>query len=241
MDLYSLKIEWVRAHPRSGIVSYDHLSWLEDKMSVQALNDRFFAKVLRHQQDVAEGDAPDRDRTCFLARNVAFASNATTDKDCAIFFSGKHKTGAEFFILNNPHYQAIHTLPVGLFLETLNLFGHKDISREEAYDIWNIAGRRYAENASGNVMLVVNGKIDITSDLSTLAQELPDYGTFRSIELPRLLANDRVPTINGRDKWQFRSLVTDDFKIFEYAERQRDAKLAKITRQSKIAQKTLKA
>ncbi len=240
MGSQTLAIEWVRAHPQKSSVSSELLSQLEGHIGLLAFADRFFHEVSALQEQMLQGDVA-AERLYLLARHVAFISDATSRRDAAVFFSGAHKTSAEYFILNNPHYQAIHCLPVGLFLEKLNLFGHTGIAREDTYDVWNIAARRYADAASGNVTLVLNGQIDSEKgDLSVLDTELSPFATFRSIELPHLLANDRVQTINHRDKWQFRFLATDNFDVFAPVERARDRERATLTRDTKIKQKTLK-
>ncbi|MBK66528.1 MAG: hypothetical protein CMP22_00150 [Rickettsiales bacterium] len=153
---------------------------------------------------------------CFkIAQSVAEFSDVNTQENKALVFSGFHRMGAEDMTIKNPtRMEMIHTCPAGFFLEELNLFS-KHVPLETIYAPWFAAGKRYAAAASGNVNLVINGKTTAHNGIfEYLDRDLPPENTFRSVELPELLGNDKVTMISGLPKWSFEKLVTDNFESY---------------------------
>jgi len=135
------------------------------------------------------------------ALNVAENYDLKTEKDCLVLFSisklptKENKEHAFNHVEENPQKKMIDYTPCGKRLEELNLFDEKSgVSYEDAYKMWYIASKRLIENASGNVTAFIKNAH-------------PD-STFRKIELPAILANKNIPTINNVDKWKYENLVT---------------------------------
>ena len=130
-----------------------------------------------------------------VAMEVALAAKVDTKKDRSVFFSGTTQTAAETFVAENPDFDVIHSRPAGAMLEVLNLFSQESgLTREEAYQPWNILATRYALEASGDIKAMIDNP-------------KPEK-TFRRVELGLLMDNASVTHINGRDKSAFAQDVT---------------------------------
>lgn len=119
--------------------------------------------------------------TAFIAHDyVAWGSSAT-------LYSGRN--GENFRETGNDCLdQGSHTIEdtlVGKILSEANLWDSRSsgISPEEAATVWADASHRFAKNASGKVLTNVTGAIQDR--------------TFRNIELPELLKNEKIDSING--------------------------------------------
>ena len=135
------------------------------------------------------------------AKHIAETFDVTTDKDCLVLFSisflptKENKIKAFNHIKTHPDKKMIDHTPCGQKLEELNLFSRPDeITCEQAHDVWYIASRRLIAAASGNITAFVD-------------DAHPD-STFRKIELPAILDNPRITTINNLDKQKFANLAT---------------------------------
>ena len=82
----------------------------------------------------------------------------------------------------------IDQTPCGKKLIALGMLDHV-LPKEQIVEIWKLASKRLIAAASGNVTAFVD-KADKRS-------------VFRQQELPGLLKNDNVKTINGIDKFTF--------------------------------------
>ena len=67
--------------------------------------------------------------------------------------------------------------------------GRCDLKEDEIAYLWKVASKRLLENASGNITAFV--------------KDADERSVFRSMELPTILANDKIKTINGVDKFEF--------------------------------------
>lgn len=63
------------------------------------------------------------------------------------------------------------------------------LSQDEIADIWSAASKRFIDAASGDVVAFVNGA--------------DPRSVFRRQELPSILSNGKITTINGEDKKAF--------------------------------------
>ncbi len=135
------------------------------------------------------------------AKYIAETFDVSTEKDSVVLYSvsflptQENKDNAFQHIEDNPHKKMIDHTPCGQKLNELDLFARgEEMSRDEAYAIWYIASKRLIQAASGNVTAFVN--------------KAHEDSTFRRIELPSILANDKITTINQQNKWDFEKLVT---------------------------------
>ena len=156
------------------------------------------------------------------AKYVAENFDVKTDKDCLVLFSisflptKENKDNAFNHIAENPHKKMIDHTPCGQKLEELNLFAKADeITNEEACDVWYIASRRLIQAASGNVTAFIDGA--------------HKDSTFRKVELPAILANEKILTINFQNKWNFESLVSDHKDWYQKNVTSQDSKNKKVS------------
>uniref|UniRef100_UPI00232A983F fibronectin type III domain-containing protein n=1 Tax=Aquimarina algiphila TaxID=2047982 RepID=UPI00232A983F len=112
----------------------------------------------------------------------------TTKTDGAVFWSGPRMGDAQKWAKNNSRTTLEQTVG-GKYLDDLELFDN--ISGQDAAEIWDIASKTFAENASGTVNV-----------FSTGAKEIGDYGqrTWWRVEKPALLKNANVIKIIRRNK-----------------------------------------
>lgn len=69
------------------------------------------------------------------------------------------------------------------------------LSAEQIAMVWKVASQRFIEAASGNV--------------SAFVQNADPRSVFRSMELPTILQNKRIQTINNLDKYEFAKIFSN--------------------------------
>ena len=94
------------------------------------------------------------------------------------------------YVANNAQAQMIEHTACGAMLVELGMASSQTIlTEDEVADIWREASRRMINEASGNVTVFVDNA--------------DEKSVFLSTELPKILENDKIPTINGIDKFEF--------------------------------------
>lgn len=94
------------------------------------------------------------------------------------------------YVKEHPERTVIEHTDCGAKLVELGLLSAEcGLSPDEISDIWSVASKRFIEIAEGNVIAFVDG-VDSRS-------------VFITSELPALLNNDKVKTVNGEDKLSF--------------------------------------
>jgi RHS repeat-associated protein len=115
----------------------------------------------------------------------------STTLNCAVFWGTPNMVVAQdWATLNNR--MTLEQTKGGMFLDKLNLFGGSSgITAAQAKEIWDIASKRFAELASGEVNV-----------FSTGAKRFSPFGerTWWKIEKPALMKNDKVTAILRRKK-----------------------------------------
>ena len=123
------------------------------------------------------------------------ACDLTTEPDRAVVyandkFDGHHR--------NMERAQAagttIEQTPGGEFLDKQELF--KNLESTDADIVWHEASHKFASSVSGDVTTRVIGAAEDSA--------------FRQVELPTLLANDKVTAINGVPREELKSLFEKD-------------------------------
>lgn len=118
-------------------------------------------------------------------------------KDRAVFYSNaRNRKAAQDFCRKNfqAGFMTVTDLPLYKKLAEIPLFGSDSpFPREEAVDISALLSTRFAEAAKGNIVLFYD--------------KVSDRSTFFTVELPVLLDNGNVTTINGVPKEAWRHLV----------------------------------
>ena len=128
------------------------------------------------------------------AMQAAAADDVSTPPDSLVLYSisylptTENKDKAFAYLQKNPEAIMIDQTPCGKKLIALGML-EDVLPKEQIVDVWKLASKRLIAAASGNVTAFVD-KADKRS-------------VFRQQELPGLLENDKVKTINGMDKYIF--------------------------------------
>lgn len=132
-----------------------------------------------------------------FAMDVARNGDVRTPVDSLVLYSisflptAENKERAFAFLKNNSGSMMIDQTPAGRKLIEIGLLESDlcGLPQEEIAEIWKVASKRLIEQASGNITAFVE-KADPRS-------------VFRVQELPELLKNPHVKTVNGIDKFEF--------------------------------------
>lgn len=134
------------------------------------------------------------------AMQAAAADDVSTPPDSLVLYSisylptTENKDKAFAYLQKNPEAMMIDQTPCGKKLIALGML-EDVLPKEQIVDVWKLASKRLIAAASGNVTAFVD-KADKRS-------------VFRQQELPGLLENDKVKTINGMDKFSFAQRFKD--------------------------------
>ena len=130
------------------------------------------------------------------ALSVAKTFDISTKPDTLVLYSvsyqptKKNKQDALAFVHSHQGYVMIDNTPCGVKMIDMGLDSeHSQLNPEEVAYLWRTASKRLIENASGNVTAFVDNA--------------DERSVFRSMELPTILANDKIITINGIAKQDF--------------------------------------
>lgn len=132
------------------------------------------------------------------ARQIAATANVDSFQRCIVLYSvsflptkeNKHRALA--YLREHPEAMIIDDTECGKKLAELGINEanfHTDADRQTVAEIWKIASKRFIKKATGNVVAFVD--------------HADHRSVFRSLELPSILQNPGVATINGIDKFQF--------------------------------------
>ncbi len=144
---------------------------------------------------------------------IAEESHVTTVHGGAVVYSisymptSENKEKALAFVRSHTGAQMLDDTPCGKELIALGLEGRVDEVGEEITKIWCKASSRYIRAASGNINAFVDGA--------------DERSTFCTTELPEILQNPKITSINGQDKFTF----ARDFKPQHYFENKSKKKI----------------
>ena len=130
------------------------------------------------------------------ALEVAKTYDVTTKPDSLVLYSvsylptKENKFQAFEYVRDHPGTVMLDHTPCGIKMMDMGLEnGRCDLKEDEIAYLWKVASKRLLENASGNITAFV--------------KDADERSVFRSMELPTILANDKIKTINGIDKFEF--------------------------------------
>ena len=124
--------------------------------------------------------------------NIAQSYDVSSPKDSVVLFSiscqptTENRDKAIEFVKNNPQKMLIEHTECGAKLVELGFEGTNTLNCEDIKTIWAIASRRFINAAKG--------------DITAFVDNAHPQSIFMSIELPNILNNDNIITINGIDK-----------------------------------------
>lgn len=135
------------------------------------------------------------------AVNIAKTGNVDSLPDSVVLYSisflptTENKQKAFRYMEKNPSSMTIEKTQCGRDLLKLgfDFDALQDEDKGVAAEIWKIASARFIRAASGNITAFVENA-DIRS-------------VFRSTELPQILQNPAIRTINGTEKFEFITLM----------------------------------
>ena len=153
-------------------------------------------------------------KLCRIAVETAGTEDVKSAPDTVVLYSvsyqptTQNKDAALAFMRANPQMVMIDDTVCGRRLIELGFDWSvidNDHDRIKAAEIWRLASRRFIDCASGNVTAFVDNA--------------DPRSVFRSEELPAILRNPKILTINGVDKFAFAS------RFEEFAEKEVSATL----------------
>lgn len=139
------------------------------------------------------------------AMKIASSMSVETKENSVVLFSvsylptRENKENAYEYMKHNKGKVMIDDTPCGKALMAMNLDSF--LTLEEVCEIWKVSSKRFIEQARGGVMAFV--------------KDADPRSVFYSMELPELLKNEKVTTINGVDKFEFYDGFLKERKIFE--------------------------
>lgn len=127
---------------------------------------------------------------------VAKTYDVSTKPDSLVLYSisflptKENKIQAFEYVKSHPGTVMLDHTPCGIKMMDMGLEnGRCDLQEEEIAYLWKVASKRLLESASGNITAFV--------------KNADERSVFRSMELPTILANENIKTINGQDKFEF--------------------------------------
>lgn len=131
------------------------------------------------------------------AMKVAETFDVTTPPDSVVLYSisylptTENRDKAFAYVKENTGKKMIEHTACGAELVRLGLASSSscNLSAEQVAKVWKVASKRFIEAARGDVRAFVDGA--------------DPRSVFRSMELPTILQNEHIRTINGIDKHDF--------------------------------------
>ena len=129
------------------------------------------------------------------AKKVSETFDVSTLKDKAVVYSisylktAKNRDEAYALVKNGQDFKTLDDTPCGKKLCEIGAQATMDIAPEELKKIWKTASERFIAAASG--------------DLKAFVEGADPRSTFCSIEVPQILKNANIQTINGINKFKF--------------------------------------
>lgn len=129
------------------------------------------------------------------ALKIAQTADVTSSKNSVVIYSISFQTSAinrekAFAYVNlHPDKMMIEHTECGAKLVELGFETSKSLNHEQAMLIWSEASRRFIAAASG--------------DITAFVENAQPRSVFLTVELPNILKNENILTINGTDKFMF--------------------------------------
>ena len=127
--------------------------------------------------------------------HIATDFDVATEKDCAVLYSisyqktTKNRDDAYAYVKTHKPCKTLDDTPCGKTLCEKGYQSTNDVAREKLKQIWKIASERFIAEASG--------------DITAFVENANPKSTFSSVEIPAILKNEKIKTINRIDKLMF--------------------------------------
>ncbi len=133
----------------------------------------------------------------FNALKIAQELDVQTNIDSLVLFSVSkqpskmNKYKAINYVIDNPDKTILDFTDCGLTLTNMDL--DKYLTEDEIYKVWSMASKRLIDAASG--------------DVTAFIDNAHPASVFRMVELPAILKNPQITSINQRPKEEYASLL----------------------------------
>lgn len=130
-----------------------------------------------------------------LAWQIAQTADVSTPENSVVLYSISYQPSdinkrlAKDYLAKNPQKMTLDDTECGRKLMDLGLETKNENPDAELLKIWALASERFIKAAKGNVTAFVDNA--------------DKRSTFVSVELPLILQNDKIFSINGQDKFVF--------------------------------------
>ena len=131
------------------------------------------------------------------AQEIAETLDVSTKENRAVVYSisylptTQNRDEAYAFVKANPDFKTLDHTPCGKKIWDIESQSKIDFKTSEIKEIWKTASYRFIAAASGNLRAFVDGA--------------DPRSVFCSVEIPQILKNEKIRTINGIDKEKFLS------------------------------------
>ena len=129
------------------------------------------------------------------AYEIAKSADVQTEPDSVVLYSVSYqkskinKEKALAYLKEHPQCKTLDDTPCGKLLIALGLETNFKAPQDELMKIWAIASERFILSASGNV--------------TAFADNADPRSTFVATELPNILKNEKILTVNHQNKFVF--------------------------------------
>lgn len=127
--------------------------------------------------------------------DIAGKDDISTPRNAVVVYSisfqpdKRNQEDALQFIKENPDKMMIENTPCGIRLLNMKLEASNELNPEKIMKIWAKASERFIAAASGNITAFVTNA--------------DPRSVFRTTELPNILKNEKITSINNMDKFLF--------------------------------------
>ena len=127
--------------------------------------------------------------------HIATDFDVATNKDGAVLYSvsyqktKKNRDDAYLYVNTHKNCQTLDHTPCGKTLCERGYQCTNDVASDVLKKIWKIASERFVAEASGNITAFVDNA--------------DQRSTFCMVEIPAILKNEKIITVNGIDKFVF--------------------------------------
>lgn len=134
--------------------------------------------------------------------NIARTYDVASPEDGVVVYSisflptKENREKAFNYVQKNPGKMMIEHTECGAKLVEMGYESVKTLNQEDIMFIWGEASRRFIASAKGDVTAFVDGA--------------DKRSVFRTVELPNILKNDNIKTINKIDKFKFAKQFEND-------------------------------
>lgn len=176
---------------RQWLDQSDEFNWLpperRDDLAQAVAADPNYAAFASIVTDIHAGRMPEKAHYVDTAMAIAQTADVSLPADSMVLYTSNRLDDVKAYLAAQPDKRSNHSTPAVAMLGLMETFNDKlsPLDWKDAYLPWRAVSLRYAEAAQGDVTVIADPHKD---------------STLWRVELPTVMASDRVPTVNGADK-----------------------------------------